>query len=482
MSVNGRFGAAIILAGCLVLAAAAPAWSGPEVMAEIDGEPLLRSDVEQRIRDIHRYQPGVRAQGEAAAINVAEIVNALVDERLMIREAERLGLGENEQVRRGMEEFIRNRTVLQLRQDEVMDKAQVSEEEVRAAFQTRYAGQENMGPDMEARTLERIRKTLQRKKIQERSESYVEELGRQAAISVERELLDAMTPGQDCPDGDRIVARVNDVPIPAREIQAEMDRAAGGRMGMVRASHTAGDMEVWVGRIRDKALQAAITYILVEQEAKRRGLADDSEIAIQAEARRRELLVQALQTEIIAPLAEPGEKELRAYLAAHPAEFSQGSEVWYSQMRFANPDESESILEELKQGADFEYLAGRVSADAGSNQPRVWVRSADLAPEVRKELESMQPGEVSGVVSDGRSFWIFKLKGRRGGAPLPFEQVRDNLRRVVGRQNFVQVQKEYLEKLRDEARITVHRKALEGMEAEFWKPLPNDSQSPPGGK
>lgn len=482
MSVKRRFGAAILLAGCLALAAAARAWSGPEVMAEVDGEPILRSDVEQRIRDIHRYQPKVRAQGEAAEINVAEIVNALVDERLMLREAERLGLGESEQVQRGLEEFVRNRTVLKLRQDEVMDKAQVSEEDVRTTFQARYGGQENMGPDMEARTLERIRSTLLRKKIEERSESYVEELVRQAAIQVDQELLDAMTPGQDCPDKDRIVARVNDLPILAREFQAELDRAAGGRMGMVRASHTAGDMEVWVGRIRDKALRAAITYILVEQEAMRRGLAGDPEISAQAEARRRELLVQALQAEIIAPLADPGEKEMRAYLAAHPEEFSQGSEIWYSRMRFAGQDEAESILEELKQGADFEYLSGRVSADAGSNQPRVWVRSADLSPLVRKELESMQPGEVSRVVSDGRSFWIFKLKGRRGGEPLPFEQVRDNLRRVVGRQNFVQVQAEYLEKLRDEARITVHRKVLEGMEAEFWKPLPDDSQSPPGGK
>ncbi|MEW5772457.1 MAG: peptidyl-prolyl cis-trans isomerase [Thermodesulfobacteriota bacterium] len=479
MNVRSLFLAAALLACGLALAEPGAAAGGSEAVAEVDGTPILRSHVEERIRELHRLRPRVRAEGEASAVDAAGIVQALVEERLMVREAERLGLDGAETVRRGLAEHVRDQAVLRLRRLEVLDKAEPSEEEVQTAFAARHGAGDGLGEGRE-RALERVRKDLLRQKIRDLSDAYVQDLAGRADVDVDRELLAGLEPGREESDGALVVARVDGVPITAREVRAEMDRSARSRQGMIQASHTPKDYAAWLDRVREAGLQAVITCVLVEAEARRRGLDRDPEVLAQAEGRRRELLIKTLLTDIIAPLAEPGEEEMRAYLAAHPGEFSRGCEYRFARMRFADETTARSAREEILQGAGFEYMAEKVYGQTVDAGDRVWVPEADLASAVRQDLASLKPGQVGEVVAEGRWFTLLKLKGRRGGETLPYDQARDALRRAVGRRNFDRVRAEYLERLRSAADITIHQAVVAGMEAEFWRPLPETGEPPAG--
>jgi tetratricopeptide (TPR) repeat protein len=76
---------------------------------------------------------------------------------------------------------------------------------------------------------------------------------------------------------------------------------------------------------------------------------------------------------------------------------------------------AQQVLERLKKGEDFSALAKEVSIDPNASTGG-FVGEVDpsaLRPELRGVLESLKPGEVSGVVKVPTGFVILKLLGRR---------------------------------------------------------------------
>ncbi len=86
---------------------------------------------------------------------------------------------------------------------------------------------------------------------------------------------------------------------------------------------------------------------------------------------------------------------------------------------------AEQVLQQLREGADFAKLAVAFSdaPDALQGGAMGW-RSRERLPELfAHSLESMKPGEVSGIIRSPAGFHVIKLIDRRGGgAPALVEQ------------------------------------------------------------
>ncbi len=86
---------------------------------------------------------------------------------------------------------------------------------------------------------------------------------------------------------------------------------------------------------------------------------------------------------------------------------------------------AEQVLKQLREGADFAKLAVGFSDVADGLQGGVmgW-RSSDRLPDLYAQaLDTMKPGEVSGIIRSPAGFHILKLIERRGaGAPAMVEQ------------------------------------------------------------
>lgn len=126
--------------------------------------------------------------------------------------------------------------------------------------------------------------------------------------------------------------------------------------------------------------------------------------------------------------------------------------------RVAARARAESILRRLWDGEDFEVLARTESDDpvapeTGGSVGTVPIES--LGPAYRSQLESLAPGEISGIVESEEGFSIFRLEGRQGERAATFEDVHGHLREVLEQKEAAELYAEFLEKAREEIYVSI---------------------------
>ena len=63
----------------------------------------------------------------------------------------------------------------------------------------------------------------------------------------------------------------------------------------------------------------------------------------------------------------------------------------------------------------------RIGGDLG------YFKKGELLPAFEKEALRLQVGEVSGIIRTDFGFHIIKLLDRKGGEPLPFEEIKEKV-------------------------------------------------------
>ncbi len=211
-----------------------------------------------------------------------------------------------------------------------------------------------------------------------------------------------------------------------------------------------------------------IMYKLVQQEALTRNYIELPSFANMIEKRKDSLLINDFKRKIIYPLAIPTENELTQYYNKHISDFKKGYEVWFDEMTFSAMDDAENALSELKQGANFDFLAARISVKSKVKRDVVWINVDRFPPSMKKELNRLKKGEISNVVVDGREYKILKLKGKRGGEAIEFSRIVKRLEQMVFKIKFNEVLSDYLAKLRETSSIKIDNKALKRIEEKYF--------------
>jgi peptidyl-prolyl cis-trans isomerase D len=101
----------------------------------------------------------------------------------------------------------------------------------------------------------------------------------------------------------------------------------------------------------------------------------------------------------------------------------------------------EGLLKQVKAGGNFADLAKKNSEDPGSKEKGGdlgWVTKGQMVPPFEAAVFSLQPGQISGVVTTEYGFHIVKAEAREVARLKPIEEVRDdiiqNARRSMGSQ------------------------------------------------
>jgi parvulin-like peptidyl-prolyl isomerase len=162
--------------------------------------------------------------------------------------------------------------------------------------------------------------------------------------------------------------------------------------------------------------------------------ADDSRIRRKVAAT---IAVDKLLEEEIGPDPEVGDDDLKAFYDENIDQFMSEEEVRVSQI-FMEPKSHEQAKEcyqalrktrdRVLDGEDFESVANEVGDKKGEEIDLGFFKQGDTMPEIEALTFSMRDGEISPIVATHFGFHIFKVTGRKSPEPVPFEQIKDQLK------------------------------------------------------
>lgn len=136
------------------------------------------------------------------------------------------------------------------------------------------------------------------------------------------------------------------------------------------------------------------------------------------------------------------ERELRDFYQKNFDQYRSNESYRPSQILFLVPKEvtpeeiqeirkkCQKVFEKVKGGEDFGEMALLYSEDISAKDrgDLGYFKRGELLPELEKEALRLQVGEVSGIIRTNLGFHIIKLLDRKGGTPLPFEEVKEKVK------------------------------------------------------
>ncbi len=293
---------------------------------------------------------------------------------------------------------------------------------------------------------------------------------------------------------DRIVAVVNQEIITLSEVE----RVIGPLKEAIEAENHL-ERRDRLNELCRMALEKLIEEKLIDQEAKRLGIKaspkeiegtieeikqrnaasqEDLEKALARdgltfEVFKKEIEKKIIRTKIVqwAVKVETNvpEKELKVFYQKHPDRYRteesyRPGHILFKVPKDATPEEvreirkkCQKVYEKLKAGEDFGELALLYSEDLSSKDrgDLGYFKKGELLPAFEKEALRLKVGEVSGIVRTDFGFHIIKLLDRKGGIPLPYEEVREKVRQDYLEREFEKGLKQFLSKLREKSVIEI---------------------------
>ena len=172
----------------------------------------------------------------------------------------------------------------------------------------------------------------------------------------------------------------------------------------------------------------------------------------------------------IEPKIKITEKDSQAYYDKNKSKFETQEKVRASIMllRF-NPKEGkageqavlkkfESILKQVKNGADFGALAQQHSQDslASKGGDLGFFTQKQMLPAFSSRAFKMKVGEVSEIFRTGHGFHVIKVTDRKPGNLSSFATEKEKIQKFLANKKISQATRDYIENLRKEAEIKTY--------------------------
>jgi peptidyl-prolyl cis-trans isomerase C len=177
------------------------------------------------------------------------------------------------------------------------------------------------------------------------------------------------------------------------------------------------------------------------------------------------LTIEKLYAEHVYPRVAVTEEELRAYWAAHEADFNEPEQVRAAQLVVKGIDEARRLQKELKAGKKFADLARRysLSPDAKVGGDLGFFARGQMPPEFEEVAFRLRVGEVSDVVSTDYGYHLFRLLERRPARKRELAEVRPQVEARLLEDKRLQAQEDYLKGLKARAQVWVNEPVLQAL-------------------
>jgi peptidyl-prolyl cis-trans isomerase C len=212
---------------------------------------------------------------------------------------------------------------------------------------------------------------------------------------------------------DKVLAKISNSVITLKEFNARIAKLPPYYREMVEKD-------------RKRYLEEMIAEKLFYEDALRRGLNNDKEVAeIVMEAKRKIVIAKLIKNDV-EDKVEVGEDELKAFYEANKEKLKT-PEMWRaSQILVPTEEEAKEILQKLNSGANFEEIARAQSKDATASRGGDigYFRVGQLVPDFEKAALSLNVGQLSDVVHTKFGYHIIKLTDKKAQDMQAYEKAK----------------------------------------------------------
>ncbi|HVG59330.1 MAG TPA: peptidyl-prolyl cis-trans isomerase [Hyalangium sp.] len=187
-----------------------------------------------------------------------------------------------------------------------------------------------------------------------------------------------------------------------------------------------------------------------------------------AELRAREsqrLIIEKLFANHVYSRVAVTEEELRAYFAAHEADFQEPERVHAAQLVVKGLDEAKRVQAQLRAGKKFADLARlySLSADAKVGGDLGFFPRGQMPPAFDEVVFNMRPGQVSDVVSTEYGYHLFKVIEFKPGRKHDLPEVRGQVEARLVKLKQAEAHEAFEKELREKATVWVNEAALQAI-------------------
>jgi peptidyl-prolyl cis-trans isomerase C len=270
------------------------------------------------------------------------------------------------------------------------------------------------------------------------------------------------TPPQSAEELKAVLAKIDDVTITLGEFQERINRQSP----YIRARYTSLEQ-------KKEFLDSLIRFEVLAKEAYRRGIDKDPEVV---RTMKQVMIQKLMRDEFDAKVTADTvtDDEMKKYYDANVAEYVKPEEVRASAIILKNKAQADRVLLEARGDAGktnkgFRDLVTKYSADEETK-----LRGGDLryfdnttppkdvpAPVIKAGFALANTGDVSPVVDAGNgTFYILKQTGRRRSMTKTLDDAKPQIRNKLFRDKRLQAQKDFVDKLRGNAKIDINESNL----------------------
>ncbi len=275
-----------------------------------------------------------------------------------------------------------------------------------------------------------------------------------------------------------IVAEVNDAVITTKDLEIEVDRL------IQSASYHKNVTDEGRAEYKPRALDSLITRELQYQDAVVRGLKPEEEkVNAQMEQIRgrfkskkefqaalsasnisekdlrkqteKNVLVQMVIEQTVAIQAKASDENLLEYYNKNIHKFMQPDTMRLRIISSKSQKAMDRAQELLRNGAEFHHVAVEMSEDAFSKEGGDigYIRKGEIYKELEVAAELLQPGQFSASIFTENSWFIVKLEGRKPAGPKPFDEIKEELKKLVEKTRYTQLMNNWMAELKSKAKI-----------------------------
>lgn len=251
---------------------------------------------------------------------------------------------------------------------------------------------------------------------------------------------------------DQIIAKIGDSTITVEDFETRIDNLPDS-------------YKVLIKKRKDEFMDNIVNDTLLYRAAVRAGLDKNEDVQRTIEAAKTKIVIARYLKDEVDDAVELTDEDIQKEYDDNKNSYMTHEFMRVSHILVPSRQKAEEILGELKQGVPFADMARAKSVDptAQSGGDIGYFPKGQLMPEFERACESLEPGQISGIVKTRLGYHIILLTDRKPPVVKPLKDVRSTIENTLRKKRRNERFNDLLKKLRKETVVEINKKALEGV-------------------